>query len=64
MSPPHTAASSIATPSGRFQCQFKKVNGVGAVFCAMKINRTIKIRNPRINDDQSAPALVNFTSEV
>ena len=60
--PPHTAASRIATPNGRLQCQLRKVNGVAAVFWAMKISNTIRIRNPEMSEDHSAAARVNFTS--
>src|SRR5262245_21768838 len=60
--PPHTAAASIATPSGRVHCQPRKANCADAVFCAMKISRTIPIKNPGIRAHQSAAVLVNLTA--
>ena len=57
--PPTTAASKMATPSGRLQCQPKNVKGVGAVFWVMNISNKIRIRKPAISDDHSAPARVN-----
>ena len=61
-SPPHTAASRIATPNGRLQCQPKKWNVIESVFWVMKINNTIRIRKPAINADHSAAARVNLTA--
>ena len=62
-SPPHTAANRIATPSGKFQCQPKKSNFVESVFCMMKINSTIRIRNPMISADHNAAARVKLTAD-
>lgn len=59
ISPPTTAASKMATPSGKVQCQPKNWNGVDVVFWVMKISNKIRIRNPAIRDDHSAPARVN-----
>jgi osmoprotectant transport system substrate-binding protein len=61
-SPPPTAASRIATPNGRLQCQPKKAKGVDSVFWAMKISSKIRVRKPAINADHRAPARVNLTA--
>lgn len=61
-SPPPTAASRNATPSGRLQCQPKNWNGVEAVFWAMKTSSKIKIRKPPISADHKAAARVNLTA--
>ena len=60
--PPHTAASSIATPNGRLQCQRRKVNGVASRVLRDEDLNTIRIRNPEMSEDHSAAAQVNFTS--
>lgn len=57
--PPTTAASKIATPRGRVQCQPKNRKSVGAVFWVMKISNRIRITKPANSDDHSAPARVN-----
>lgn len=59
ISPPTTAASKIATPRGRLQCQPKNRKSVGTVFWVMKISNRIRITKPAISDDHSAPARVN-----
>ncbi len=61
-SAPATAAIRIATPKGSDQCQPKNANDVDPVFWAMKISRTVRINNPKINDDHKAAARVNLTS--
>src|SRR5271156_4411576 len=61
-SPPHIAASSSCTPSGRVQCQLRKVTGASDRFWVMKINNTIRIRKPAINDDHTLAVRVNLTA--
>src|ERR1700743_219967 len=61
-SPPPTAASRNATPSGRLQCQPRNWNGVEAVFWAMKTSSRIKVRKPPISADHNAAARVNLTA--
>ena len=62
--PPHTAAMRIATPNGSDQRQPKNANDVDSVFCAMKISRIVRTKNPAITEDHSAAARVNLTSDT
>src|SRR5258708_7469580 len=62
-SPPHTAASRIATPTGRFHAQPKRWMVVDSVFCRMNTSSRIRITNPAIIADHSAAARVNFTAD-
>src|ERR1700738_4244762 len=62
-SPPHTAASRIATPTGRFHAQPKRWMVVDSVFCMMNTSSRIRITNPAIIADHSAAARVNFTAD-
>src|SRR3954452_20372890 len=61
--PPHTAASRIATPTGKFHSQAKKWMVAESVFCRMKTNSRIRMTNPVINADHNAAARVNFTAD-
>src|SRR5271155_982059 len=61
-SPPHIAASRSCTPSGRVQCQPRKVTGASDRFWVMKISNTIRIRKPAINDDHTLAVRVNLTA--
>lgn len=61
ISPPPTAASKIATPSGRLQRQPKNANWAEAVFWAMNISNRMRIRKPTISADYTAAARVNLT---
>src|SRR5215218_2469790 len=61
--PPQTAANRIATPTGRFHSQPKKLMDVDSVFCMMNTRSTIRITKPVINADHRAAARVNFTAD-
>src|ERR1700722_15261997 len=61
--PPHTAASRIATPTGRFHSQANRWMVVEPVFCMMNTSSRIRITNPPIIADHSAAARVNFTAD-
>src|ERR1700712_4480380 len=63
ISPPHTAASRMATPSGRLQFQPKKANSADSVFWAMKISRTMRMRKPPMTADHNADARVKCTAD-
>jgi hypothetical protein len=56
-------ADRIATPTGRFHSQPKKLMLVELVFCMMNTSSTIRITNPVISADHSAAARVNFTAD-
>src|SRR5947209_8759392 len=60
--PPPIAAISIATPSGRLQCQPKKANDEPSMFWVMKTSSRIRIRKPATNDVHRAPARVNLAA--
>ena len=60
--PPQIAAMSNCTPNGRVQCQPKKVTGASVKFWVMKINNTVRIRKPTINDDHTLAVRVNLTA--
>src|SRR6185503_14553283 len=61
--PPATAANRIPTPNGRLHCQARNVICVDTVFCAMKINSTMRIRKPTISATHNAAARVNLTAD-
>ena len=63
MSPPHTAASSMATPSGRLQRQPRKANCPDSVFWVMKTSSTMRIKNPKVRDVHTLAVRVNFTAD-
>jgi hypothetical protein len=61
-SPPHTAASKIATPNGSVHRKPRKANDVDSVFWAMKTNRTVRIKKPKKSETHRAAARVKPTS--
>src|ERR1700722_17307588 len=63
INPPHTAASSIATPSGRPQCQPRKAKDADSVFWAMNTSKTMRMTKPTISANHSAAARVNLTAD-
>ena len=63
ISPPHTAASRMATPSGRVQRKLRKANCADAVFWVMKTSNTMRIKKPAVSDDHKLAARVNFTAD-
>jgi hypothetical protein len=63
ISPPPTAASRIATPSGRVQRQLKNASCAVLVFWVMKISSTMRIRKPAVRDVHMLAVRVNFTAD-
>src|SRR5258708_7636057 len=61
--PPHTAASRIATPTGRFHAQPKRRMVVDSVFCRMNTSSRIRITNPASDADHRGAARVNFPAD-